>query len=274
MFFDHQYAQAEAMPEETPAQIAQYRAAKQEPPLLADKIRMIDALQLSEFKAFGKPRPMTWIPGQTAATVPTGPDPEKQQLLERLRAADAQIAAQRSTQLNSAMTHVESSGKAAAMDDISRVIKIAGVSDKYPSLIIDSQKNEIYNELKAALPTLNPTGWQQYQMQLQSAARGQGDPDAAAKTFRQLFQNALRHSPAVRERINNLVSGAKSNVDAQHQQRQQSQLRTEPNGTGIPAPSSVISSQQLARQPGESSVDYNTRRILAASQRAKPAPAR
>lgn len=273
-FFDHQYSQALAMPEESPQLISQYRAAKQDPPLLSDKIRMIDALQLSEFKAFGKPRPMTWTPGQPSAPAPSGPDPEKQQLLERLKAADARIAAASQQQLNSIVNQVESGGRTAAMSDVEVALKHVGVDKVYPASVIQSQQRDIYQELYSALPSQDPSGWQRYQIQLQQASRGQADPAAVAKTFRALFQNALRHSPQVRERLNDLVKGAKSNVDAQHQSRLQSQLRTEPNGAGVPAPSSVIAGQQLARQSGESTEDFYTRRIAAARQRQAPAPVR
>lgn len=274
LFFNHQYTGAFQMPEESPAEIAQYRAANQQPPLLNDKIRMLDALQLSEFKAFGKARPLNWQPGQPAASTPSGPDPEKLQLMDRLRQADAQIANNQRQQLNNVVTTIETSGKTAAMGDIDQALKFVGVDKVYPSSVIRSQQNDIYEELKSALPMHDPSGWQRYQIQLQQAARGQATPDTAAKTFRQLFQNALRHSPQVRERLNDLVKGGKSHVDAQHQSRVQSQLRTEPNGAGIPAPSSVLPGQQLARQQGESIEDFNTRRILAASQRAAQQPTR
>lgn len=274
-FFDHQYNQALQMPEETPAVIAQYRAAKQDPPLLSDKIRMIDALQLSEFKAFGKPRPMNWTPGQPSTQPVNGaPDPEKQQLMDRIKAQDARIQSDNQRQLSNVMNQVESGGRTAAMADVEFALKHAGVDKVYPASVIQSQQRDIYEDLKTAMPSHDPSGWQRYQIQLKDAANGRLDPTVAAKTFRSLFQNALRHSPQVRERLNDLVKGAKTNVDAQHQSRLQSQLRTEPNGTGIPAPSSVLAGQQLARQSGESIEDFNTRRILAARQRSVQAPAR
>lgn len=271
-FFNHQYTQAMAMPQETPEQIAQYRAANQEPPLLTDKIRLLDALQISEFKAFGKARPLNWNPIQTNGAA--APDLEKQQLLERLRQAEAQVNSSRTAQQQAIAGTIESSGKSSAMADIGTVLKQTGVDKIYPTSVVTSQQEVIYQELKAALPAHDPGGWQAYLIQLQQAQRGQIDPEVAAKSYRRLFQNAIRTSPAVRERLNDLVKGAKAHVDAQHATRQQSQLRTEPDGTGIPAPSSVVPSQQLARQPGESIEDYNTRRILAASQRVKQAPAR
>lgn len=268
-FFNYQYSQAFLMPEESPQQLAQYKAANQTPPMLDDKIRMLDALQISEFKAFGRARPMNWTPGNIAPPQNgnQAPDPEKAQLLERLRQADAIIAQGRQTQLGSIVQNVESASKSAAMADIDKALAFVNVSKVYPASVIQSQKNDIYNELKSALPTQDPSGWQRYTIQLQQASRGQASPESVAKTFQQLFQNALRHSPQVRERLNDLVKGAKSHVDAQHAMRSQSQYRTETNGAGVPAPASVLPGQQIARQSGESIEDYNTRRILAASQR-------
>jgi hypothetical protein len=185
-----------------------------------------------------------------------------------------QVQQGRQSQVQSVISQVESNAKGSAMADIDRVLTTAKLDKVFSPVILNSQRNEIYETLKTALPAHDPSGWQNYQIQLQQASRGQLDPATATNTFRQLFRNALRNSPDVRQRVNELVQGAKSNVDAQHIQRQQTQMRTEPNGVGIPAPSSVVSSQQLARQPGESLVDFNTRKILAASQRQTGAPAR
>jgi hypothetical protein len=273
-FFDYQYSQALAMPEETPQQIQQYRQANQIPPLLDDKIRMLDALQISEFKAFGKARPMTWTPGRPVNNGTPMADPEKAELLERLRVADQTIAQGRQFQVNSIVQNIESTAKTSALADIDVALKHAGVDKVYNDVVLRSQKNEMYQELNAALPAHDPSGWQRYQIQLQQASRGQATSDQVAKTYRQLFQNALRHSPLIQQRFNDLVKGAKSHVDAQHASRSESQYRTEPNGAGVPASASVVSGQQLARQSGESLEDYNTRRILAARQRATATPTR
>lgn len=267
LFFTHQYNEALRMPEETPQQVAQYKTANQEPPLLSDKIRMLDALQLSEFKAFGKARPLNWTPHQPVTPVSPTNDPEKAQLQEQLRAAQTQLQNGTRAQQQAVTSHIEASAKELALGDLGTALRVSGVDKIYPASVVTSQQTDLYERLKSSLGTLDPSGWQQYTIQLQQAQRGQIEPDVAAKTYRRLFQNAIRSAPAVRERINELVKGAKSHVDAQHANRQESQLRTEPNGPGAPAPSSVVSSQQLARQPGEAIEDFNTRRILAASQR-------
>ncbi len=254
-FFDHQYKTAMSMPQNT--------QQEQE-----DKARVLDALQISEFRAFGKARPLN-------LTQPNGnnaqngnyaqPDPRIAELESRLRGYETTIQNNQRQQFQSAIQRVSGEAKSGAMADIDKALAITGVKAVYSETLLNPHREAIYSQVSSALPQLDPGGWQQYQIQVQQAARGQVDPSVPANTYKSLFRNALRNSPQARAQLEELVRAAKSRSDAQVQSRQESQARTEPNGSGSAVRASVLPSQQLARQPGETQVEYNARRIAAAS---------
>jgi hypothetical protein len=156
--------------------------------------------------------------------------------------------------------------------DIDKAFEFRGIKGAYSEMVLAPQRDAIYNDIHGTLAQSNPTGWAHYQMQLQQAARGQIQADVPAKTYSNLFRNALKTSESVRERLNELVRSGKNASQARIDSQTAAQARTGPNGS-TPAPSSVLPSQQIVRQPGESMEDFATRKISASMQRPKQ-PAR
>lgn len=244
-FFNHQYAEALKMPDGTQEQ-------------KNDKLRVLDALQISEFKAFGQARPLNLTPTNGA---PAGPDPEKAALQARLRGYQEREQRNAQNQRQTVVRGMEQQAQDAASKAVDAVLAQTGVRKAYDPMIADGQRAEILRDVANALPTANPSGWRAYQIQLQQATAGRIDPNVPVQTYSKLVQNALRTLPAVRDRITKLVGTAKTNSDAQHTAAASAQMRTEPNGMGSPAPQNVVSAVVTPRQPGESNVDMIARSL-------------
>jgi hypothetical protein len=257
-FLNYQYNVALAMPQSTNQEIA-------------EKARWLDALQLVEYRIFNKARPLNLTPnngnGQPQGQ-PNQPDPEKQQLMQRLTQAETALRTQGQQRAQSIMQSVESQAATGALSDIDTVIKTAGLDKAYGQELLTPLKNELFREVDNVLEMHDPGGFNTYKLQVQQAARGQVDASVPANTYRQLFRNALRGNSGIRERMSNLVKGAKSSLDAQTTSLANSQSRVEPNGSGIPARGSVLPGGpvQLDRQPNESREEYTARKIRAASE--------
>lgn len=258
-FFNTQYARAGQMPQSTP----------QEQEV---KARALDALQWSEYTAFGKARPLDpYVQTNGPSQNPNAPDPEKAQLLQRVQYYENLTRQSQQTQQNQAIQRVENEGRTASMNDIDTVLKAKGIAGVYSAAVLDPVKVSIYNEIAGdpqrgqtgLIQRHNPSGYQTYELQVKAAAAGQIDPSVPAQTYRLLFQNVLKNNPSVRARFNTLVQDAKAASDARHQTLAQTQTRTEPNGSGALPPQSVLPAGQIDRQPGESREEFLTRRLAA-----------
>lgn len=231
-----------------------------------DKARLLDAWQIAELTLFGKPRPLQLGRANGNGNGSRMDEPQVNQELLDLRARTAQYERQiqdsNRQNFETRVHSVQSAAKSSAMADIETALAATGVKQVYSDLLLEPQRQAIYNDINASLERSNPTGWARYQMDLQKAARGQVSADQPANTYRQLFRNALKSSEPVRQRLNELVKSGQQNSQDQNARRSQSQLRTEPAG-GQAAPGSVLPAQQIVRQPGESTADIIQRRLAA-----------
>lgn len=249
---NHQYAVALSIPEEN-----------------EDRYRLLDACRIFESKIVGNVRALPQRDATGRVHAPNGrfmnspeTDQELQALRRRNQQYEQQFAQQQRSNYTSALGTVETTAKAGAMEDIDKALDFRGVKQIYSEMVLGPQRDAIYNEIHGSMERSNPTGWAHYRMQLEQAGRGQIAADQPAQTYRNLFRNALKSDLRVTERLNELVkSGRQASQDRVNAQTQ-AQLRTGPNGSQ-PAPSSVLPSQQIVRQPGESQEDFITRRVSA-----------
>lgn len=253
-FLNAQYQDAQSLPQGTPEQVA-------------EKVRFLDALQYVEYRIFGRARALNPAGGPVApAGSPNMDSFEVQQLRSQLEAANRREQDTNRQRTQSTLTGIESKAEESCRKDIDTLVKTAGLYSVYSPELLNPLKESLFNEVKGVLKQHDPTSYQRYEMQTGQAARGQVDSTVPATTFQQMFRNALRGNVGIRDRIANIVKSAKSSSDAQHQSLAQSQLRVEPNGTGSPAPASVISTAQLAQLPGETRDEFTARKIRAASE--------
>ncbi len=258
-FLNDQYQKALALPAVTPdEQNLRFRA--------------LDALQMTEYLRFGKARELPGITTPQGQPQSPSENPEVAQLRQRAERAEQQLTQQRNTAQGSLVTQVNQTAKTSAMTDIGKLFDATGLSKVYIKEVLDPLKQSLYDQIHGMVSGSNGVhydrgGWQTYQIQLAEMGNtANPNPSQPAETYRRMFRNVLQTHPDVKARLIALVNNAKSQSDTRIVQQTQAQTRTEPNGTGTPAPASVLPNG-LQRQSGESTADFNQRRIAFGLQR-------
>lgn len=233
-----------------------------------EKFRLLDSLQILEFRTFGEARP---LPGLTAPAdaAPRTEDPEFKRLKAQLDSANKFINQQRTHQQQAVVSNLESANFDTASKSVEKVLEVAGLKAVYPGKLLDGFKSTLSNLVHSKIMGLNgqpadPGGLQQYKLQLQAALRNGGDTSLAKATYRRMFLNRLQHDPEVKAELLNVVTAAKSRSDSSLAGARAAQSRTEPVGTGTAPPAPVVSpAGQLTRQPGETKEDALVRQLNA-----------
>jgi hypothetical protein len=249
-FFNFQYNQALQMPQSNDNEIM-------------DKARMLDALQLTEQRVFGQARPLNLGPQNGNGHAPAAPSPELETLRNQVQQYQNYFQQTQNAQIQNVQTSIQTQADTAAATDVAKLFEASKVDKAYPESVLNSVKNDMVSEVKNSLRTQDPGGYQTYEIQVRDAQAGRLDPKVPVETFQRLFRNTLRQNPAVRTRLNDLVTNARERSDNRSSSLASAQTRTEPMGGGTAAPSSVLPVAKLQQQPGESKADFYARRLNA-----------
>lgn len=249
-FLDTQYQSALALPATT----------EQEQNL---KARAIDALQMTEYLRFGKARPLNGVTAP-AGLQPGEVSPEVTELRARAERAEQLLNQQRNTAQGALVNQVKDASRTSAMTDINKILETTGLSKVYPKELLQPLVQDLYKRIDdlvtgASGTQFDRSGYQTYQIQLADLARDP-NPSKPAAMYQRIFRNVLQTHPDIKAQLTALVHNAKSQSDAKIGQQAAAQVRTEPVGNGSPVPTSVLPNG-LQKNPGESSAEFNARRL-------------
>jgi hypothetical protein len=234
----------------------------------AEKARMLDSLQVFEWDTFGEARP---LPGITAPAATAGrtDDPEFKRLKQERDAAVNLVNRQTAMQQRSVVSHLDSANRDQGFKDVDKLVKVAGLKNVYSDELLKPFVREVFETVHNEIMGFNgqpadPGMKQAYERELRAALANGGDTSKAREIYQRMFRARLQTHPDIKSRFTVLVSAGKSRSDSALTAAQASQARTEPVGSGTPAPAPVVSlAGQATRQPGETKEEALVRQLNA-----------